>query len=102
MASFNSTSAVIDEGTTFIFGSWVRVADGPGSFHRHLVDDMKPKASTAAQCSNLDELINNLDAALLPDLAREIEEGFAIDATSTCAAPGLLGSDSIRSGEERT
>jgi hypothetical protein len=39
---------------------------------------------------------------LLPDLAREIEEESAIDATSTHVAPGLLGSQLIRFGEERT
>jgi hypothetical protein len=39
---------------------------------------------------------------LLPYLAREIEEESAVDATSTHAAPGLLWSDPIRSGEERT
>jgi hypothetical protein len=39
---------------------------------------------------------------LLPDLAREIKEESAVDATLTHAAPGLLGSDPIRSGEEHT
>jgi hypothetical protein len=38
MATFNFTNAVLDEGTTFIFGSWVCVADGAGSFCRHLVE----------------------------------------------------------------
>jgi hypothetical protein len=74
MASFNFTSAVLDEGTTFIFSSWVCVADGASNFSRHLIDDMKPEASVAAQRSDLDEFIDNLDETLLPDLAREIEE----------------------------
>jgi hypothetical protein len=39
---------------------------------------------------------------LLPDLARKIKEKSVLDATLTRAAPGLLGSNSIRSGEERT
>jgi hypothetical protein len=34
MASFNFTSVVLDEGTTFIFGSWIYVADGLGGFNR--------------------------------------------------------------------
>jgi hypothetical protein len=102
MVSFNFTSTVLDEGTTFIFGSLVCVADGASSFHRHLVDDMKPEASAAAQRSVLDEFIDNLDESLLPDLAREIEEESAVDATLTHAAPGLLRSDSFRSEEERT
>jgi hypothetical protein len=32
MTSFNFTSAVLDEGTSFVFGSWVCVPDGAGSF----------------------------------------------------------------------
>jgi hypothetical protein len=63
---------------------------------------MKPEAYAAAQHSDLDELIDNLDETLLSDLAREIKEESAVDATSTRAAPGLLGSDSIQYEEERT
>jgi hypothetical protein len=32
MASFNFTSAVLDEGTTFTFGSWIFIANGSGGF----------------------------------------------------------------------
>jgi hypothetical protein len=39
--------------------------------------------------------ISNLDEMLLPDLARDIEEEFVFNATSTCAAPELLGLDPI-------
>jgi hypothetical protein len=56
----------------------------------------------ATRCSNLDEFVNNLDEMLLPNLAREIEEHFVFDVTSTRAAPGVLGSNSIRSEEQRT
>jgi hypothetical protein len=38
MASFNFTSAVLDEGTTFIFGSWICVANGLGGFNSHLAN----------------------------------------------------------------
>jgi hypothetical protein len=48
------------------------------------------------------EFIDNLDEMLLPDLARDIEEESTVDATLTHAAPGLLGSKSIQSGEEHT
>jgi hypothetical protein len=64
-------------------------------FHLYLVDDMKLEASTVAQCSDLDEFIDNLDEMLLPDLAREIEEESAVNATLTRASPGLIRSDSI-------
>jgi hypothetical protein len=39
---------------------------------------------------------------LLPDLARETEEESILDMILTHAALGLLGSDSIQSGEGRT
>jgi hypothetical protein len=96
MIFFNFTSAVLDEGITFIFGSWVCVADGADSFHRHLIDDMKLETSVASQRSGLDEFIDNLDETLLPDLAREIEDESGFNATLTRAAPRLLGSDLIR------
>jgi hypothetical protein len=100
MASFNFTSTMLDGGTTFVFGSWVCIVDGAGSFHWHLFDNMKPEASAASQCSDLDEFIDNLDETLLSNLARDIEGESVVDTTSTRAAPGLLGSDSIRSEEE--
>jgi hypothetical protein len=101
MASFNFTSAVLDEGTTFIFRSWVCVVDSTGSFRGHLVDNVKPKPSTV-QCNDLDEFIDKLEETLLPNLARKIEEESAVDATSTRASLGLLELDSIRSKEECT
>jgi hypothetical protein len=63
---------------------------------------MKPEAYAAAQCSDLNEFIDNLDGTLLLDLAIEIEEESTVDATWTRAAPGLLRLDTIRSEEERT
>jgi hypothetical protein len=95
MASLNFTSAVPEEGTTFIFSSWVCVADGADDFHRHLVDNAKLEAPAATQCSDLDESVDNLGEMLLPDLARDLEEQSVFNATSTCAAPGFLRSDPI-------
>jgi hypothetical protein len=46
MASFNFTSAMLDKGTTFIFASWICIANGSGGFNSHLVDSRKPEAST--------------------------------------------------------
>jgi hypothetical protein len=46
MASFSFTSTVLDEGTTFIFGSWICIANGLGGFNSHLADSRKPEAST--------------------------------------------------------
>jgi hypothetical protein len=87
MALFNFTNAVLDKGTTFIFGSWICVANG----------SRKPEASKSTRSSNLDEFIDNLDKLLLPDLALQIEKMSIFDATSTCDAPELAGSDSNQS-----
>jgi hypothetical protein len=61
MASFNFTSAVLDEGTTFIFSSWICIANGLSGFNSHLANSKKPKASSSTPSSDLDEFINNLD-----------------------------------------
>jgi hypothetical protein len=68
----------------------------------HLADTKEPETSAATQRSDLDKFIDNLDEMLLPDLAREIEEESVLDTISTRAAPGLLGSNPIRSGAEHT
>jgi hypothetical protein len=94
MASLSFTSTVLDEGTIFIFGSWICVANGLGGFNSHLVDFRKPEASAATRRSNLDYFIDNLDELLLPDLPKLIERISVFNATSIRAAPGLLGSDS--------
>jgi hypothetical protein len=97
MASFSFASTMLDEGTTFIFGSWICIGNGLGGFKYHLVDSRKPKVSIPTQYCNLDEVINNLVELLLPDLARQIEKMSVFNATSTRAALELVGSDSNQS-----
>jgi hypothetical protein len=99
MASFNFTSAMLEEGTTFTFGSCVCIANGSGGFNSNLVNPRQPEVPAATQCSDLAEFVNNLNEMLLSDLAREIEKQSVFNATSTHAAPGFLGSDPIRSKE---
>jgi hypothetical protein len=81
MASFNFTSTVPDEGTTFIFGSWICDANGSGGFNSHLADSRKLEAFAATRCSNLGKFIDNLNKLPLPDLAGEIEMMSVFDAT---------------------
>jgi hypothetical protein len=102
MASFDFTSAVLDEGTMFIFGSWIYIANSSGGFSNHLADTNKLEASAATRCSHLDEFVDNLDEMLLPDLAGEIEKMSVFDVTSTRAALVLPRSDSTRSEEGHT
>jgi hypothetical protein len=92
MASFSFTSTVLDEDTTFFFPSWICVANGSGGFNGHLADSRKPEAFATSRCSDLDEFVDNLDELLLPGLTGEIKRMSVFVATSTHAAPGLLGS----------
>ena len=38
MASFEFSFLAIDAGTTFVFGSWVYIANSSGGFSSHLID----------------------------------------------------------------
>jgi hypothetical protein len=73
MASFQFTRLVPSQGTTFVFGSWVCVADGAGSFPRFLID-MKPKTPAACFHSDLDKFVDNLDDLSIHGSATRIEE----------------------------
>jgi hypothetical protein len=54
MASLDFTSVVLYKGTTFVFGSWICIANGSGGFNSHLANTSKPEASAATQCNDLD------------------------------------------------
>jgi hypothetical protein len=95
MASFKFTSAMLPEGMTLVFGSWVCIADGAGDFHRF--DVMKPKTLAASFRSELDEFVDNLNDLLTHGSARKIEEEFVFNATSPCAATTTPGLDSLQS-----
>jgi hypothetical protein len=97
MASFKFTNAVLHEGTTLIFGSWICIADGAGDFRRFTIDVMKPKTLAASFHSEFDEFVDNLDDLLTHGPARKIEEESIFNATSPRAATTTLGSDSLRS-----
>jgi hypothetical protein len=70
MAIFKFPSPVLPGGTTFVFGSWVCVANGAGGFHRHTVDDTFKLKTLAAR---LDDFVDNLDELPFSDSARETE-----------------------------
>jgi hypothetical protein len=96
MALFKFTSDVPPQGTTFVFGSWVCVADGAGSFRRFLVD-MKLKTPAASFHSDLDEFVDNLNNLSIYGSATRTEEESTFGATSSGAATTLLGLDSFQS-----
>jgi hypothetical protein len=97
MVSFKFTSAMLPEGMTIVFGSWVCVADGAGDFHRFTINVMKLKTLTASFHSELDEFVDNLDDLLTHGSARKIEEESVFNATPPRAATTTLGLDSLQS-----
>jgi hypothetical protein len=58
MASFQFTRSVPSQGTMFVFGSWVCIADGAGSLRQFLVD-MKPKTPAVSFHRDLDKFIDD-------------------------------------------
>jgi hypothetical protein len=97
MASFKFTNAVLPEGTTLVFGSWVCITDGAGDFRRLTINDMKPKTLAASFHSELDEFVDNLDDLLTHGSARKTEEESIFNATPPCVATTTLGLDSLQS-----
>jgi hypothetical protein len=53
MSSFNFTGAMLDEGATITFGSWIFIANGSSGFNSHLADTkgMEESAASAARPS---------------------------------------------------
>jgi hypothetical protein len=91
MASFNFIRSVPSQGTTFVFGSWVCIADGADNFRRFLVD-MKPKTLAADPRSGLDKFVDELDNLPLHTSAAQVEMESAPGSTSPDVAttsPGL-------------
>jgi hypothetical protein len=70
MALFKFPRPVLPEGTTFVFGSWVCVANGAGGFRRYIIDDTIKLKTLAAR---LDDFVDNLNELPFFDSARETE-----------------------------
>ena len=68
MASFGFSFPAIDAGTTFIFGSWVCIANGSGGFSTHLIDPANMKTPRREQLGEVTPA-----EILLPGIAKEIE-----------------------------
>ena len=84
MATFALTTMTPPRGATFIFGSWVCIADGSGGFDSHLTNSPTLKITTSEDSNKLTGS-NNHGIMLLPDLAKEIEvklENYSIDELS--------------------
>ena len=87
MASFESSFPVIDTRTTFVFGSWVCIANGSGGFSSHLINPANTKTPRR-------EKLGEITSAeiLLPGIAKEIENLSLSDLTPTRFPFGLRNS----------
>ena len=78
IAHFNFGFPAIDTGTTFIFGSWVCIANGSGGFSSHLINLTSTKAPLQEQ---LGEIVSV--KILLPGIVKEIKNLSLLDPTPT-------------------
>ena len=71
------------QGDTFVFGSWVCVADGAGSFLRFLAStpESKLKSSTLTQAS-MEDFVENFGEISISDPLRELESESEYNSTS--------------------
>jgi hypothetical protein len=101
MASFKFTNAEPLQGTTFVFGSWVCIADGTGGFHQFTIDTMKLKTPAASFHSDLDEFVDNLDDLSTHGSTKKTVEESVVNTTPPSAATTSLGSDPLQSKDLR-
>ena len=87
MASFEFSFPAIDAGTTFVFGSWVCIANGLGGFSRHLIN---PASTETTRREQLGEITSA--EILLPKIAKETENLSLSSPTPTCFPFGLKNS----------
>jgi len=84
MASFNFGFPAIDARTTFIFGSWVCIANGLGGFFSHLIIPASTKALRQEQLGEITSV-----EILLPGIVKEIENLSLSDSAPTHFTFGL-------------
>jgi hypothetical protein len=85
---------------TFVFSSWICIADGVGDFQRFLVD-MKLKTPAADPRSDLDKFVDDLDDLSIHASAAKIKMESAPGSTSSSAAATSLGLESSQSKDPR-
>jgi len=82
MATFAFNTMALPQGATFVFGSWVCVANGLGGFDSHLTNSPTLKATTS-ESSNRFTGSDDHGIMLLPNLAKEIKMKLEDNSSST-------------------
>jgi len=80
----SSDANTVPEGTTLVFGSWARTADGSGGFTGHLIVSKEPKTRVVP----LGTLLASLDPAI--EFANELAESPTWRTSCWCLPPSLL------------
>ena len=83
MATFAFSTMAPPQGATFIFGSWVSIANGSGGFDSHLTNPPSMLKATSSERSNKLAGSDDHGVMLLPDLAKEIEMKLEDNSGST-------------------
>jgi hypothetical protein len=82
MATFAFSTMAPPQGVTFVFGSWVCLANGSGGFDSHLTNSPALKIIRSEDSNKLAGSDDH-DIKLLPDLAKEIEAKLEDNSSST-------------------
>ena len=82
MANFAFSTMAPPQGATFIFVSWVCIANGLGGFDSHLTNSPTLKITTSGDPNKLAGSDDHGDM-LLPDLVKEIEQKLEDSSGST-------------------
>ena len=82
MATFAFSNVAPLQGATFVFGSWVCVANGSGGFDSHLTNSHTLKIIMSEDSNKLAGL-DDRGITFLPDLAKEIETKLEDNSSST-------------------
>ena len=82
MATFAFNTMAPPQGATFVFGSWVYVANGSSGFDSHLTNSPTMKTTTS-ESSNKLAGSDERGVMLLPDLAKEIDKDLEDNSAST-------------------
>ena len=82
MATFAFSTMAPPQGATFVFGSWVCVANGSGGFDSRLTNSPTLKITMLKDPNKLAGSDDH-DIMLLPDLAKEIEVKLEDNSSST-------------------
>jgi hypothetical protein len=82
MATFALSTMAFPQGATFIFGSWVCVANGSSGFNSHLTDPTAMKTISSERSNKLAGSDDHV-VMLLLDLAKEIEMKLGNNSGST-------------------